>query len=61
MAGGRSPPQRRMGEKKGSARKRWQATGRCRICGRKMKAKGRVCGACSARANKRYGPRDRDR
>ena len=40
MPGGWSPPQRRRGEGKGSARKRWRATGRCRRCGRKLKGKG---------------------
>lgn len=61
MPGGWSAPQRRSNETRGSARKRWSATGRCQKCGRKMKGKGRVCGACVARANKRHGPRDRGR
>ena len=61
MPGGWAPPQRRKGEGRGSARKRWKATGRCRKCGRKLKGKGRVCGACVAKGNKRYGPKDRDR
>lgn len=58
MPGGWTPPQRRKGEGKGSARKRWAATGRCRKCGRKLKGKGRVCGTCAAKADKRYGPKE---
>ena len=61
MPGGWAPPQRRKGEGRGTARQRWKATGRCRLCGRKLKGKGRVCGACVAKGNKRYGPKDRDR
>lgn len=50
-------PQRRRGEKKSVARKRWKDTGRCQGCGRK--SKGRLCAACVAKARKRYGPPDR--
>ena len=58
MSGYLNPPQRRSGEKKASARKRWKATGRCYRCGRKVNRRGRMCGACAAKANKRYGPPD---
>ena len=60
MSSGWHPPQRRKGESRDSAKRRWKATGRCQKCGRKMKRKGRVCGACAARANKRHGPKDRN-
>lgn len=60
MSRGWLPPQRRKGEGKATARKRWAATGRCQKCGRRMKEKGRVCGKCAAGVNKRYGPKDRN-
>ena len=55
------PPQRPRGEGGATARKRWKETGRCQKYGRKMKGRGRLRGACAARANKGYGPGVRDR
>ena len=47
------PPQRRYGETKTSARKRWKDIGRCQSCGRKMKERGRECSACRAKRRRR--------
>ena len=46
--------QRRHGEAKSSARKRWASTGRCQSCGRKTR--GKECSTCRAKRNKRHGP-----
>ncbi|MDE0176509.1 MAG: hypothetical protein OXM60_24005 [Defluviicoccus sp.] len=54
MSRGWMAPQRRSGEKKSAARKRWKSTGRCQMCGRRLRHRGRVCGACVARSKKRH-------
>lgn len=44
----RSAPQRRRGETRGDARKRFRSAGLCQRCGRKKNTKGPICTRCLA-------------
>ena len=52
----RSAPQRRRGETRGEARKRWRMTGVCQSCGRKKNTKGPLCWECAAKRRDKKGP-----